>query len=297
MSFLYRAALLAGEESMWNHWRLLLLFVSPPQHRHNDLSMGITAGLIHQSELKKKKSIQHQYIRVRNGSKNKCSGIYLINAGRQNSLFLSFWPWSCTSEETLGKLQTLWDELHVEDHLVYIRHPLKDASKQYWLVWKPSPDARIRCYHATLLETRRIQLYHFHNTCYRVPMFTTRPEGTMAELQVLRVLTMARVRVSTFVSLKTYFWHEFRLCCDQNRHSKQNHDVVLTLSKCFLCLNVTKAWEQHCDTKWNRNFSPKETESFKLSVALQKCTLPTLILDERIDECHQHTDVLFPSNL
>lgn len=169
---------------------------------------------------------------MRNGSKNKCSGIYLINAGRQNSLFLSFWPWSCTSEETLGKLQTLWDELHVEDHLVYTRHPLKDASKQYWLVWKPSPDARIRCYHVTLLETRRSQLYHFHNTCYRVPMFTTRPEGTMAELQVLRVLTMARVRVSTFVSLKTYFWHEFRLCCDQNRHSKQNHDV-LTLSKCF----------------------------------------------------------------
>lgn len=75
MSFLYIAAALAGEESMQNHWRLILLFVSLPQDRHNDLSMRITMGPIHQSEQAGKK-------RVCNDSKNKCSDIYLINARR-----------------------------------------------------------------------------------------------------------------------------------------------------------------------------------------------------------------------
>lgn len=74
MSFLYIAAVLAGEESMQSHWRLILLFVSLPQDRHVDLSMRITMGPIHQSEPAGKKS--------GNDSKNKCSDIYLINAKR-----------------------------------------------------------------------------------------------------------------------------------------------------------------------------------------------------------------------
>ena len=55
----------------------------------------------------------------------------------------------------------------------------------------------------------RIQLQHFHNTTTHVPMFMTRllcleVEGTMMELQMLRLLTMARVCVSIFVSLKLW---------------------------------------------------------------------------------------------
>lgn len=73
MSFLYIAAVLAEEESMQNHWRLIVLFVSLPQDRRNDLSMRITMGPIHQSEPAGK---------MCNDSKNKCSDIYLINARR-----------------------------------------------------------------------------------------------------------------------------------------------------------------------------------------------------------------------
>lgn len=69
-------------------------------------------------------------------------------------------------------------------------------------------------------------------------------------------------------------------CGNQNRS-----DVFRALTKCFLCLNFTRTYPEHCDEREIENFTETNvklqrnlTLKFNLSVVLQKLSELTCIL-------------------
>ena len=69
------------------------------------------------------------------------------------------------------------------------------------------------------------------------------------ELQAkVKPMTTVHVCVLVFVHMKTwYFWVDIRTVPTyKDRYFKTEHDLFLTLTKRFLCLNLTRAKAQHC---------------------------------------------------
>lgn len=98
LSFLYIAAVVVGKESMWNHWGLILLFVSTATM--NTACESQWGLFINQNQLKNK-SIH--YFRTCNGPKNKCPDLLFNQCREMKPDFLV--------------ILTCWTELHRSQRL------------------------------------------------------------------------------------------------------------------------------------------------------------------------------------
>lgn len=88
------------------------------------------------------------------------------------------------------------------------------------------------------LTFQRNVSYHVHVTCLCPDLHTWRLERVVVEVQARKL--------PTFQSCDTngYFWGDLgaiysHVFGDQNSHFKPKHDLFLTLTQCFLWLNLT----------------------------------------------------------